>query len=633
MIHGFIKVAAISPRICPGDTAGNADRIIAAASQAEFSDCHIKVFPELCVSGYTCGDLFTLRDLQSGVLSALAKLRDFTNGRTDIIIAGAPLVISQKLINCAMVLQGGRVLGIVPKQYLPNYGEFYEQRHFSHLDSNDYFMIDDESVPVGSFVFCCAELEELTFGVEICEDLWAVVPPSCELALTGANIILCPSAGNDVIGKDDYRRTLVSGQSGRLIAGYVYANAGEGESTSDMVFGGHCIIAENGHIVAERVPFAAGCNGAVAEIDVQKLAAERQKNTSFHVSHIGQNNVDEIYFDMPLSETTLTREISKTPFVPKDTAENSRRCEYILAMQAYGLKKRAEHIMSGGGQTEFVLGVSGGLDSCLALLVAVMAADLLKLPRTSVHAVTMPCFGTTSRTRDNSEKLCRALGVTFEEIDITNAVRGHFSDINFDENVHDVTYENVQARMRTLVLFDIANKTGGIVVGTGDLSEAAQGWATYCGDHMSHYSVNCCVPKTLVRYLVRHYAETHAGDTVLCATLSDILDTPVSPELLPPENGKIAQKTEEIIGPYELHDFFLYYMVRFGFSREKILRLAAYAFAGEYDRAVCEKWLDSFIKRFYSAQFKRSCVPDGPKIGTVSLSPRADWRMPSDGVL
>ena len=629
MKYGFIKVAAASPRVTVADTKKNAEAIIAAASAANEKGVKLLVTPELGVSAYTCGDLFHQKRLIDSVGEALAKIALETAGMPMIIVVGAPLRRGASLFNCAVVIYRGEILGVVPKSNIPNYGEFYELRHFTPApdETDGKISVNGREVPFGKdLVFASAEMPEFVFGCEICEDLWVPAPPSVRLAEAGATIICNLSASDETVGKAQYRRSLVSGQSARLLAGYIYADAGCGESTQDMVFAGHDIIAENGAILSESKPFgnASGLPMVITEIDVQKLSAERVRMNTFRSGESA--GCRRIEFAMPLTDTPLTRLIERRPFVPDSRTEREERCEAILAMQSYGLRKRIEHAHAKCA----VVGISGGLDSCLALLVSVRAMDLLGRPRTDVIAVTMPCFGTTKRTRSNAELLCERLGVTFRCVDIKAAVNQHFKDIGHDENVFDVVYENSQARERTQIIMDIANAEGGMVIGTGDLSELALGWATYNGDHMSMYGVNASIPKTLVRHIVRYFADT-AEDKQLSDVLLDILDTPVSPELLPADkNGEIAQKTEDLVGPYDLHDFFLYYFLRFGFTPEKLEYLANYAFAGEFDSATIRKWLSTFIRRFFVQQFKRSCLPDGPKVGSVTLSPRGDWRMPSD---
>ena len=531
-----------------------------------------------------------------------------------------------KLYNCAAVIQSGEILGLVPKTYLPNYGEFYEERWFaSGAGVETSVDLCGETVDMDAAgLFACETVPNLVLGVEICEDLWATEPPSARLARGGATVILNLSASNELVGKSGYRRNLVVGQSGRLVCGYVYADAGEGESTTDLVFTGHNMIAENGALLAER-RFATGLT--ISEIDVDRLAYERRRMTTFN----GQRQADlwRASFSLPLEETRLTRAVSPAPFVPADAEDRAERCNEILKIAALGLKKRLEHT----GARTAVVGLSGGLDSTLAILITAVAMKLLDRPASDIIAVTMPCFGTTDRTRDNAVELAERLGATLKRIDIGSAVKVHFKDIGQSMEDHSVTFENGQARERTQVLMDIANQNGGLVIGTGDLSELALGWATYNGDHMSMYGVNAGIPKTLGRHLVAFVSDDKGSeDPRLSAVLDDILDTPVSPELLPAIEGKISQKTEDLVGPYELHDFFLYYAIRWGFPPRKVFRLAEHALGRTYDRATILKWLNSFYRRFFTQQFKRSCLPDGPKVGSVTLSPRGDWRMPSDAV-
>ena len=624
MKYGFIKVAAASPALRVADCRYNAEQSVAAMQRAAAAGVRLLVLPELGLTGYTCGDLLLQPVLQQGALHALQTLLAVSAGLPMTTVAGLPLEVEGKLYNCAAVLHGGKILGVVPKTNLPNYGEFYEARWFTPAPAEaKAISLLGQQVPFGTdLLFCCRELPEYKLAVEICEDLWVALPPSTRHAMAGATVIANCSASDETIGKAEYRRELITGQSARLMAGYLYADAGRGESTTDMVFAGHDLIAENGRLLAETALFTNEM--IVTEIDVHRLTAERRRTNTWRAADSAGYTI--IPFSLPAEVTTLTRLIDPHPFVPADSAERKQRCEAILTMQAEGLRRRLEHI----GCPCAVLGISGGLDSTLALLVAVRALDLLGRPRTDMIAVTMPGFGTTHRTRSNAELLCEKLGVTLRTVSIAAAVRQHFKDIGHDESVTDTTYENAQARERTQVLMDIANQENGIVVGTGDLSELALGWATYNGDHMSMYGVNGSIPKTLVRYLVRHAAET-CGDEALAAVLYDILDTPVSPELLPAdEGGRIAQKTEDLVGPYELHDFFLYHFIRYGCPPQKLLYLAESAFAGRYDRAVILKWLRTFCRRFFQQQFKRSCLPDGPKVGSVTLSPRGDWRMPSD---
>ncbi|MCI2047219.1 MAG: NAD(+) synthase [Faecalibacterium sp.] len=625
MQYGFIRAAALSPALRVADCRYNALQIVQAMQQAEAQGIQLAVFPELCLTGYTCGDLFLQRTLQQGAEQGLRTLLQASAALNLVAVAGLPVRHNGKLYNCAAVVCRGALLGLVPKTFLPNYAEFYEKRHFSAgRPQVEWIDFGGQRVPFGtSLLFCCRTMESFVLGVEICEDVWAPLPPSTHHALAGATVIANLSASDETVGKAEYRRSLVAQQSARLLCAYLYADAGHGESTTDMVFAAHDLIAENGTVLAEAKPFQGG--PAVTELDLERMLAERVRNTSFVPEDAGY---ERVYFDLAPVAVPLTRAVSTTPFVPGDAAARAARCELILEMQADGLAKRLEHAHA----KTAVIGISGGLDSCLALLVAVRAMRILHRASTDILAVTMPCFGTTKRTRSNAEILCGELAVTFQEIEIGNTVKSHFDDIGLPESDRSITYENGQARVRTLELMDVANRTGGIVVGTGDLSELALGWATYNGDHMSMYGVNAGVPKTLVRHIVRYEADTAHSET-LRRVLLDILDTPVSPELLPAEaNGEIAQKTESLIGPYELHDFYLYYVLRFGFGPGKIFHLARAAFAGqpEYTDAVLLHWLENFYRRFFMQQFKRSCLPDGPKIGSVTLSPRGDWRMPSD---
>ncbi len=631
MKDGFIKVAAVTPKIKVADCEYNAAQIIKLCREAAALGVKILVFPELCVTGYTCGDLFLQDTLLDAAEAALGRVAAET-GELDMLIAlGLPARHQDKLYNCAAVLLRGRLLGLVPKTLLPNYGEFYEKRWFEagSPENSREASLCGQTVCFGtSQIFPCSNVPGLTVGVEICEDLWASDPPSNRLAALGATVILNLSASNELVGKAAYRRELVRNQSARLLCAYVYADAGEGESSTDLVFAGHDMVAENGAILAES-RFKTGL--ALSEIDIDRLAFERRRNTTFRASDRNDGSMRSglavTGFTLERIRTALTRPVGRSPFVPANRDERAERCGEIFAIQTQGLKKRVEHI----GAKKLVVGVSGGLDSTLAMLVSAMAVRELGLPGDTLVAVTMPCFGTTERTKSNAMVLAERLGAQLRVVDITKSVRQHFEDIGHDENDRSVTYENAQARERTQVIMDIANSVNGIVVGTGDLSELALGWATYNGDHMSMYGVNAGVPKTLVRYVVGWYAET-CNDAELSAVLNDILATPVSPELLPAENGEISQKTEDLVGPYELHDFFLYHFVRWGMGPAKIFRLAKYAFAGEYDGETILKWLRTFVRRFFSQQFKRSCLPDGPKVGSVALSPRGDWRMPSDAV-
>ena len=624
MKDGFLKAAALSPALRVADCAYNAGQIAEAMQACAGRGIKLAVFPELALTGYTCGDLFFQQALQQAALQGLAQILQASEGLDLIALVGLPVAVNGKLYNCAAVVCGGRLLGLVPKTCLPNYGEFYEKRHFAPGDKKVRTVtVCGQQVPFGTqLLFQCRQMPAFVLGVELCEDLWSALPPSTFHALAGATVLANLSASDETVGKAEYRRALVANQSARLLCCYLYASAGHGESTQDMVFAGHDLVAENGVLLAETEPFKGG--DAVSELDCARMLAERARNTSFVPNDEGYQVVG---FDLAVTETALTRWVDPAPFVPGDARRRAERCELILRMQADGLAKRIEHTHA----KTAVIGISGGLDSCLALLVAARAMRQLGRPAADVLAVTMPCFGTTRRTRSNAEILCQELGVSFREVNITATVRSHFADIGHDGQTPDVTFENSQARVRTLELMDIANLNGGFVVGTGDLSELALGWATYNGDHMSMYGVNAGVPKTLVRHLVRYEADTAPTDA-LRRVLLDILDTPVSPELLPAKDGEIAQRTEELVGPYELHDFYLYYVLRFGFGPRKIFRLAKAAFAGrpEYTDQVLYKWLRSFYWRFFAQQFKRSCLPDGPKVGSVTLSPRGDWRMPSD---
>ena len=682
MKDGFIKVAAGTPDVQVADCEFNAAEIIKMVREMEAEGARVMVFPELCITAYTCGDLFWQENLLEEAKVQLMRIAEETADVDAIIFVGLPLEYKGKLYNVAAGLNHGEILGFVPKTYLPNYNEFYEARYFTsgedvdgtvtirrseyglhhdeemtdedvefglealeeedsfeeleeideepdYIDEDETEEFDEVDVPISSnILFICQEMPKLKIAAEICEDLWVPNPPSVGHAYHGANLIVNLSASDEVVGKDSYRKSLVSAQSARLLCGYIYATAGEGESTQDVVYGGHNLIAENGTILAESRRFV---NGALyADLDIHRLDNERRRMTTCRfVPDLAQEGQDvfynEVYFNAGRGVTPLTRKFDSRPFVPGIKEERERRCDEILNIQAMGLKKRLAHIHCQNA----VIGLSGGLDSTLALLVTVRAFDMLGMPREKITAVTMPCFGTTDRTYNNACQLSECLGATLKEVNIREAVNLHFRDIGHDPEVHDVTYENGQARERTQILMDIANQSGGIVIGTGDLSELALGWATYNGDHMSMYAVNASVPKTLVRHLVRYYADT-CEDAKLSEILLDILDTPVSPELLPPKDGVISQKTEDLVGPYELHDFFLYYMLRWTFPPKKIFRLAQNAFAGEYDDETILKWLKTFYRRFFMQQFKRSCLPDGPKVGSVAVSPRGDLRMPSD---
>ena len=623
MKNGFVKVAAATPDIRVADVEFNTQNIINAMEEAQKNGAKILVFPELCVTGYTCSDLFDHSVLLKASRKALLEIAENTNDKDMLVFVGAPLEVNGKLYNVAAAMNQGEIIGFTTKTFLPNYGEFYEMRQFTPGPQTvREITFEGKKIPFGPQILFQAEgMEELVVAAEICEDVWSPVPPSIQAALEGATVIVNCSASDETIGKDTYRRALISGQSARLISGYIYANAGEGESTTDLVFGGHNIIAENGTILKESSRYV---NEIIySELDLQRITGERRKNTTFQP--LDEETLVRVPFTIEETKTFLTRTFPKKPFVPSDEQTRAQRCEEILTIQAMGLKKRLAHTNA----RTAVVGISGGLDSTLALLVTARAFDMLGRDKKDIIAVTMPCFGTTDRTYQNACEMSKKVGATLIEVPIADAVNVHFRDIGHDPEDHSVTYENCQARERTQVLMDIANKTWGMVIGTGDLSELALGWATYNGDHMSMYGVNASVPKTLVRHLVK-YAADDTKDEALKKVLYDVLDTPVSPELLPPKDGDIAQKTEDLVGPYELHDFFLYFMLRFGYEPSKIFRIACMTFDGEYDKETIFKWLETFCRRFFSQQFKRSCLPDGPKVGTVALSPRGDWRMPSD---
>ena len=623
MKNGFVKVAAATPDIRVADVEFNTQNIINVMEEAQKNGAKILVFPELCVTGYTCSDLFDHSVLLKASRKALLEIAENTSDKDMLVFVGAPLEVNGKLYNVAAAMNQGEILGFTTKTFLPNYGEFYEMRQFTPGPQTvREITFEGKKIPFGpQILFQAKGMEELVVAAEICEDVWSPIPPSIQAALEGATVIVNCSASDETIGKDTYRRALISGQSARLISGYIYANAGEGESTTDLVFGGHNIIAENGTILKESSRYV---NEIIySEIDLQRITGERRKNTTFQP--LDEETLVRVPFTVEETKTFLTRTFPKKPFVPSDEQTRAQRCEEILTIQAMGLKKRLAHTNA----RTAVVGISGGLDSTLALLVTARAFDMLGRDKKDIIAVTMPCFGTTDRTYQNACEMSKKVGATLIEVPIADAVNIHFRDIGHDPEDHSVTYENCQARERTQVLMDIANKTWGMVIGTGDLSELALGWATYNGDHMSMYGVNASVPKTLVRHLVK-YAADDTKDEALKNVLYDVLDTPVSPELLPPKDGDIAQKTEDLVGPYELHDFFLYFMLRFGYEPSKIFRIACMTFDGEYDKETIFKWLETFCRRFFSQQFKRSCLPDGPKVGTVALSPRGDWRMPSD---
>ena len=620
MRDGFVKVCAATPKIKVADCKYNGMEIKKIIQNCEDRGVKLVVFPELCITGYTCSDLFLQDTLLREAYETLEDIKEDTKNKDVLVVVGLPITMENKLYNVAAVLHSGKILGMVPKTNIPNYSEFYEARHFCKGNETVKYI---NGIPVGKkLLFQCENLPSFVLGLELCEDVWVPIPPSNNHALAGATVIANVSASDEVTGKDMYRRELIKGQSGRLVCAYVYADAGEGESSTDLVFAAHNLIAENGSIIKESKRFEN--ENIIGEIDLGRLVSERRRMSTFAVD-LEETSYTKVLFTWELSDTELTRFYQATPFVPSNKEDRNRRCQEILNIQAMGLKKRLEHTNCKCS----VLGISGGLDSTLALLVTVRAFDMLSIPRENILSVTMPCFGTTDRTYQNAITLAKKLGTTLKEIQIKDAVEIHYRDIGQDINTHDITFENGQARERTQVLMDIANKYNGLVIGTGDMSELALGWATYNGDHMSMYGVNSSVPKTLVRYLVLYYAET-VEDNELKDVLFDILDTPVSPELLPPKDGKIAQKTEDIVGPYELHDFFLYYCMRFGYEPKKVYRLAKHAFTNQYTDATIYKWLCIFYRRFFSQQFKRSCLPDGPKVGSVALSPRGDLRMPSD---
>ncbi len=625
MNYGFIRVAAATPNIKVANCFYNAKNIIEAIKKAVENKASLIVFPELCITGYTCSDLFLQDSLLEDSKKALKEILSQTKDLNITCIVGMPLEYTNKLYNCAVLFYKGEIKGIVPKTHIPNYNEFYEKRHFNVYNEQNFFydeFFSNEYIPFGNIIFEISNIKNFTLAIEICEDLWSVIPPSCKYALSGANIIVNLSASNEIAGKSIYRKELVKNQSARCICGYVYASAGQGESTTDLVFSGHNLIYENGHLLNESIPFEN--NITYADIDLDYINSERRKNTTFKTTFDDKFCCLSNFTVEPINIDT-NRYIDPMPFVPKDENSRALRCKEIIDIQAYGLKKRIEHI----GIKNVVIGISGGLDSTHALIVINRTFELLGYDKKGIITVTMPCFGTTDRTYNNAKKLCEIIGTTLLEINIKDAVLKHFKDIDHDPNIHNVTYENSQARERTQILMDISNKYNGIVIGTGDLSELALGFATYNGDHMSMYGVNGSIPKTLIRYLIKYFANN--SNEQLKNILLDILNTPVSPELLPPtENGNITQITENIVGPYELHDFFLYNMIRYNFTPEKIYYLAKKAFKDTYDNKTILKWLEKFYIRFYTQQFKRSCLPDGPKVGSVSLSPRGDFRMPSD---
>lgn len=628
MKSGFLKVCAVSPRVTVAGVQSNLNAALQEIEKANKNKVQILVFPELFLSGYTCGDLFLQTALQDACKSALTAVCRATENGALVVVIGLPLKFGASLYNCAAVVQNGMVVAVIPKTYIPNYNEYYEKRWFASGDGvNGTIKLNGQEVPFGQTLVRLSD--DAVLGVEICEDLWTPSSPGTSLALSGANIIVNLSASNEVVTKNDYRKNLICMQSAKDFCAYIYASAGVGESTTDLVFSGACTVAENGALLSEGERFA--FNGSMAEacIDIEKLNAERAHNTSFtDAAKKLKEKLSEVSTPVEVSDleyNEVNRSFDPHPFVPSDSAEKDERCREILSIQSHALAKRMSHI----GAKKAIIGISGGLDSTLALLVTARALKILNLPNENMICVTMPGFGTTDRTYQNAVDLIHAFGATFMEISIRNAARGHMADIGHDESVHDITYENTQARERTQILMDLANKHGAVLVGTGDLSELALGWCTYNADHMSMYGVNAGVPKTLVRHLVRNEAQQLPEE--ISKILNDILDTPVSPELLPPdENGNIQQKTEETLGPYEVHDFYLYYFLRFGTRPEKLLFMASRAFAGIYSEEQLKNWLKLFVRRFFTNQFKRSCLPDGPKVGSVSLSPRGDWRMPSD---
>lgn len=628
MKSGFLKVCAVSPRVTVAGVQSNLNAALQEIEKANKNKVQILVFPELFLSGYTCGDLFLQTALQDACKSALTAVCRATENSALVVVIGLPLKFGASLYNCAAVVQNGMVVAVIPKTYIPNYNEYYEKRWFASGDGvNGTIKLNEQEVPFGQTLVRLSD--DAVLGVEICEDLWTPSTPGTSLALSGANIIVNLSASNEVVTKNDYRKNLICMQSAKDFCAYIYASAGVGESTTDLVFSGACTVAENGALLSEGERFA--FNGSMAEacMDIEKLNAERAHNTSFtDAAKKLKEKLSEVSTPVEVSDleyNEVNRSFDPHPFVPSDSAEKDERCREILSIQSHALAKRMSHI----GAKKAIIGISGGLDSTLALLVTARALKILNLPNENMICVTMPGFGTTDRTYQNAVDLIHAFGATFMEISIRNAARGHMADIGHDESVHDITYENTQARERTQILMDLANKHGAVLVGTGDLSELALGWCTYNADHMSMYGVNAGVPKTLVRHLVRNEAQQLPEE--ISKILNDILDTPVSPELLPPdENGNIQQKTEETLGPYEVHDFYLYHFLRFGTRPEKLLFMASRAFAGIYSEEQLKNWLKLFVRRFFTNQFKRSCLPDGPKVGSVSLSPRGDWRMPSD---
>lgn len=627
---GFARVAAAVPKLKVADCEYNTQEIIKIAKKSDEQNVQIVVFPELAITSYTCSDLFLQRALQDGAIKSLEKIIEATKALECTLIIGMPLLVNSRLYNCAVVTKGGNILGAVPKSFIPNYSEFYEARWFCSGLESDLTEISllGQTVPFGiDLLFEARNISGLCFGIEICEDLWTTIPPSSQQALNGATLLFNLSASNEIVGKNEYRESIVRMQSAKCAAAYVYTSSGPNESTTDLVFGGHALICEYGSLLAQSERFSFDEQLVVSDVDIGRMVSERLKNSSFTQQILHDDYRKVIYNVKELNTKKLKRYIDPHPFVPSDLSVRSKRCDEIFNIQTSALGKRLKHT----GIQKCVIGISGGLDSTLALLVIAKTYDRLGIDRKNIYAITMPGFGTSDNTLNNSLELMRLMNVTTYQIDIKEACLKHFEDIGHDPAIYDVTYENVQARERTQILMDIANKIGGLVIGTGDLSELALGWCTYNGDHMSMYAVNTGVPKTLVRYLVQWVADNVFEDET-SKVLKSIIDTPISPELLPTDdNGQIKQKTEDIVGPYELHDFFLYHFVRYGAQPSKILAIAKQAYEGKYSGEVIEKWLKTFLKRFFSQQFKRSCLPDGPKVGSISLSPRGDWRMPSDG--
>ncbi len=630
MNFGFIRVAAAIPKLKVANCDYNTQEIIKIAEQATNKGAQFVVFPELAITSYTCGDLFLQRTLQNDAQNSLRTILERTQTLECIIIIGMPLLVNSRLYNCAVVVKAGQILGVVPKSFIPNYSEFYEARWFcSGIDKqNETIKLLGQTIPFGTdLLFEAENINGLCFGIEICEDLWTAIPPSSYQALNGATLLFNLSASNEIVGKHEYRESIIRMQSAKCAAAYVYTSSGPNESTTDLVFGGHALICEYGGLLAESERFLFDEQLIISDVDIERMVSERLKNSSFTQRTTDFEFRKVVYSLKEQKADRIQRRIDAQPFVPSDLSLRNKRCNEIFSIQTSGLVKRLKHT----GIDKCVIGISGGLDSTLALLVIVKAYDRLGLDRKNIHAITMPGFGTSDNTLNNSLELMKLMNVTTYQIDIKEACMKHFEDIGHDPAIYDVTYENVQARERTQILMDIANKIGGLVIGTGDLSELALGWCTYNGDHMSMYAVNSGVPKTLVKYLVQWAADYVFQDETSKVLLS-IIDTPISPELLPTDDeGKIKQKTEDIVGPYELHDFFLYHFVKYGAQPSKIFAMAKQAFEGKYSAEIIEKWLKAFLKRFFSQQFKRSCLPDGPKVGSISLSPRGDWRMPSDG--